>query len=477
MLWVEKYRPKTLKDVVTKKEILEKALLWANKWKSGERQKPLLLAGPPGVGKTSLALALANTMGWEVVELNASDQRSFEVVQKIVGTGVLNETISDEGEFFSSSKGRLKLIVLDEVDNIDKKADFGGEAALIRIIKQNPRQPIILIANDPYILSLELRNLTEIVTFSRIASSGIVKVLEKICLQEGIKTNKKVLEKIAENAGGDLRAAINDLQAIAEGKKEITEDDLVVGKRVQETDVFKVMQKIFKTSYSGVYNEAMLLDESPEDLLHWISENVALEYSGKSLFNAHLSLSRADIFLGRVKRRQYYRLLRYATFLMTVGVQQAKFEVKKEFTKYQRPKVWQMLFQSKESREKLDRILSKISKYSHISKSKAKFEIYPYLKILLNSLDLEKAATVAVFYDLSEEDLNFIVGEEKASKIISKVKELGLHRIDETFLSAYEKRKEPKIERKEKVEKRSEVDRDKRKKTKDLTLDGFFRDK
>ncbi|MEM2070728.1 MAG: AAA family ATPase, partial [Archaeoglobaceae archaeon] len=107
MLWVEKYRPKNLKEVVTTRDIVERILQWANKWKNGEYVKPLLLAGPPGVGKTSLALALANTMGWEFVELNASDQRSFEVIQKIVGEGAFNETISDEGEFLASSEGRM----------------------------------------------------------------------------------------------------------------------------------------------------------------------------------------------------------------------------------------------------------------------------------------------------------------------------------------------------------------------------------
>ncbi len=477
MLWVEKYRPKTLKDVVASRDVLEKVVTWAKKWKSSP-QKPLLLAGPPGVGKTSLAIALANTMGWEPVELNASDQRNWQIIQRIVGEGAFNETISDEGEFLSSASGRMKVIILDEVDNIHRKEDVGGESALIRLIKRKPRQPLILIANDPYKLSAELRNLCEMITFRRLTKTQIVKVLERICAAEGIKADRKALEAIAENAGGDLRAAINDLQAIAEGRDEIRASDVVIAKRTQETDIFKVMQKIFKTYYTGVYSEAMLLDESPEDMIHWVDENLPLEYSGEDLLKGYLVLSRADVFLGRVRRRQFYRLWKYASYLMTVGVQQVKEGRKGGFTRYQRPVVWQMLAQARRKREIFRSILKKIGEYSHVSTRKANMELYPIVKLLLNTLDVDKAAKIAAFYDFSRDELEFLVGD-RAGEIVEYIERHNLHRVeDESFLGLtatedVSKRLEVEIEAKEEKEEKERKGR-KKKRGKDLTLDSFF---
>ncbi|MEM2086122.1 MAG: replication factor C large subunit [Archaeoglobaceae archaeon] len=472
MLWSEKYRPQTLKDVLAGKEAISKVLEWVKNWQNGP-WKPMLLAGPPGVGKTSIAMAIANTMKWEFVELNASDQRNWEIINRIVGEGAFNETISDEGEFLSSKSGRLKLIVLDEVDNIHKKEDVGGESALLRIIKKKPRQPLILIANDPYRLSIELRKLCEFLEFKRLTKTQILRVLSEICVKEGIKCEKRALEEIAENAGGDLRAAINDLQAIAEGSKEITAEDLVMSKRTQEVDVFKVLQKIFKTNFSA-YNDALLLEEAPEDLIQWIEENIPLEYSGDELFKGYLALSRADIFISRVKRRQFYRLWKYATYLMTNGVQQMRREAKGGFTRYKRPQTWQFLFQTKQKRELKEGILKKISNFSHLSTKKAKIEMLPILTFLLKNLDVEKSAKIAVFYQMNREELEFLVGE-KAEEILEFIEKNRLHRVDETWIyPEYEDAKPLEVpELKEEIEKPKE-ERQKERKVRDLTLDSFF---
>ncbi len=409
LLWVEKYRPKTIDDVVAGKKVVEPIVSWAEEWKKGNKQKPLLLAGPPGLGKTSIALAVANTYGWEPTELNASDQRNLKIINRIVGEGAFSSV-------FEGGTTNHRLLILDEVDNIHGREDYGGESALRKILKRNPPQPFILIANEPYKLSPSLRNLCKVVTFRRLTPNQIASVLSRIVKQEGLEANKDALKAIADNSGGDLRAAINDLQAIARRKTRVKAEDVKLAKRTQEGDIFKVLVKVFKKLDPEVYYDSMQLDETPEDLIAWMEENLPLDYSGEDLFRGYMVLSNADIFLSRVRRRQYYRLWKYAGYLITAGVQQVKDEERGGFTKYRRPEVWKKLFQTKSRRTKLDKILAKIGRKSHLSKKSAYSEMYYAVSMLLSTLDNERAAGIAAFYEFDEEDLVFIMGDEKRAE-------------------------------------------------------------
>ena len=231
--WTEKYRPQTLSAVVGHNKALEELKAWAVTWLHGiPENRAVVLYGKAGIGKTTTAHALAREMGWEVIELNASDQRTADVIEKVVGSA------SQMGNLTGSKTKRL--IIMDEADNIHGTSDRGGERAIVELIKKT-NHPIILIANELYDMSAGLRTACKPVQFNSVMSRSMIPALKRIVEVEGIKCDLGVLEKIAENANGDLRSAINDLQAIAQGKTLLKMDDIVTSDRDSKENIFKVL--------------------------------------------------------------------------------------------------------------------------------------------------------------------------------------------------------------------------------------------
>jgi len=192
MLWTEKYRPKSFDKLIGNAKAKKEIKQWINGWKKGEPQKPLLLVGPPGTGKTTMAHLIAQEFS-DYVELNASDKRSYDIIMSTVGEASATRSFFDAG---------LKLIILDEVDGIHGNDDRGGTKAIGNIIKKG-KHPLILAANDFYSKRLKtIKTKTNVIKIPRLHTNSIGAFLKKICREEGVKFDDDVIKSLLKDLQG-----------------------------------------------------------------------------------------------------------------------------------------------------------------------------------------------------------------------------------------------------------------------------------
>jgi replication factor C large subunit len=418
MDWAEKYRPARLEDIVGNTTAIRQIAAWAMNWTN--KSKPLLIYGKPGIGKTSSAYALANDMGWDVIELNASDQRTAAVIEHIAGVGSVTASLTGSVR---------KLIVLDEADNLQGTADRGGAKAIIECIRK-AQQPMILIANDLYGLSPELRFRCEPVQFKAIPARSIGPRLKYLCASEKITCSDAAIRSIAESAEGDIRSAVNMLYASAIGRDRLEDLQVHTSQKDERVSIFSLITAIFHTTPD---DELMRLsydvDDTPETIEQWVEGNVHLLPTPSAVAEGYRHLSRADEYLGYTYRRQYYTLWRYATAVMLLGVADAA-GGKGIHTRIMPPERWQKMSTAKKQKAIRIITLNKIAGTMHIPQNTLREN---YLDIISLLVEHDPATYVReLMFDAdqlnfflhdkarSQEIIKYLLSEEKAGKELEK---------------------------------------------------------
>jgi len=265
-----KYRPKLLDEVENQEEAKAKLKDYILNYNKKYKGKVLLLYGPPGSGKTSSVYALANELQWEVLEINASDERNAIHIHRIVGEASKGKPLFAKG----------RIILVDEVDGLSGREDKGGVGALVKVAKES-KWPIICTANDPWDQKLKkLREIAITVEYKRLSPKHVFNVLKRIVTKEKLPVEDKVLWEIAYKSGGDLRAALNDLDAMKKAGIFTIEFVKALGSREQEQDIFKALGIMFKTtSLTTAVSAFNNIDMEFDEIFPWLEENIPVEYN------------------------------------------------------------------------------------------------------------------------------------------------------------------------------------------------------
>ena len=421
MLWTDKYRPQSLDEVVgnnKEKKIIQE---WVSKWKSGNPQQPLLLVGPPGIGKTTLALIIAKEFS-EYIELNASDKRSQDVIKSTIGESSSTRSLFGD---------EYKLIIMDEVDGIHGTNDRGGVRAIGEIIK-NSKHPMILIANDFYSKRLQsIKPKCTVIKMKKSRWNSINALLKKIAANEGIKVNPAAMKEIAVKSQGDVRSAINTLQALSD-KDTVLEVKDVEDLRIKDdrSDIFNAITGVLKSKNPQHVREALRVDEDPTLVMEYIAENIPREYTNKNeIKKAYENIAKADLYFGRAQSSRNYGYWRYASDFMGIGVSSSKKETYKKFTKIQTPTIFTLMGRNRGKRNLRDGIAEKMSDKMHISHAIA-ISMFPYLEIMFKNDEL--AWEISDFLDLEENEIKRFRSRKIPKKVITKMeKQKAQMRVEE----------------------------------------------
>jgi len=404
MDWAEKYRPAHLADLVGNTTAVRQIADWAKNW--SRKSKPLLIYGKPGIGKTSSAIALANDMNWEVIELNASDQRTAAVIERIAGAGSTTASLT------GSSR---KLIILDEADNLQGTADRGGAKAIIECIRET-RQPMILIANDLYGLSPEIRTRCEPVQFKAVPARSIAPRLKYLCAAEKIACSDAAVHAIAESAEGDIRSAVNMLYASAIGRTSLEDSGVHTSQKDERVSIFTLISALFgKSSDSELLRLSYDVDDTPETIEQWVEGSIQFMPDAHAAGTAFRHLARADEYLGYTYRRQYHTLWRYATAIMLLGAADAA-GGKGLHARIMPPERWQRMSTAKKQKTIRIATLNKVSGMMHIPQNTLRESYLGTISMLVEQDPAGYARDLAFDAD----QLNFFLNDRAKSQEIIK---------------------------------------------------------
>ena len=384
-MWSEKYRPQIISDMVGNEEARAAITEWFVKWKKGT--KPLLLVGPPGIGKTTIAYLVAKQFGYDMIGLNASDVRSKSRINEILMPVLGNVSVLG-----------TPMIFVDEVDGIHGRGDYGGASALVDILK-DPTVPIVLAANnDDSDKMKSIKKVVKTIQFKKIPPRLLRVYLENILKKQSAKLSPGSLIKVIDKSKGDIRSMINLTQSLETGFNPQTDQSF---ESVNVEDGVNAFFKANSIEEARGVLYSMRIDPR-EKINAFYSSIITSELDTQTLAKYLEIMSTADMLFGRIMKTQNWRLLRYLNDTLIKLYQN---DDRIRYTKYNLS--WPLLNRIRWDGAKIKSLSNVMARKLHLSSSSFVTLCLPYVLFCIKNktLELELEET---FGDIIEKEIELI---------------------------------------------------------------------
>ena len=395
-LWTDKHRPRTLGEIAGQQKTIHDILSWLSEWKPGNG---LFLHGPPGIGKNLIVETIAKENGYDLLQLDASDERNQKGIESALGGSTKIKPLFHKGRF----------VLIDEIDGISGRSDRGGITGVVKIIRDSV-YPVFVIANEPYKPKLKpLKTCCKLIKVPKVRSPSVEKRLREICAAEGLEHNGDSLKNLARWSQGDMRSAINDLQMICNGKTCVMDSDMEsLGFRERKNEFYNILPTIFHSRRIDATRKAIWDSEmDPDEAFWWIEQNLQLEVNRENLADALEVLSKADMFRAKVVKQQNWRFKAFMVDLMS-SVSLFRSE-SHGYAPYKPPKKLIDLGRTRIRRAMIKSLSERIGSVVHNSTGVVRREYFPYLKILLKNPEKEPEKSDFTI-ELDDEDIKLLKG-------------------------------------------------------------------
>lgn len=412
MMWSELYRPMKVQQMVGNEGARLAAVKWLSGWVDGSR--PLLLIGPPGIGKTTLVHTLSLQFNYDLIELNASDNRNKIGIE----TRIL-PMFRNEGLF-----GRKLLLFLDEVDGLSGREDTGGIDSLINIMKE-PTIPVIMAANTKNTKIKDLAKICKVIELNSIPPRLLMIFLDNVLKEENKQLSLDNKVSVVNNSKGDIRSMLNNAQSKCAGYNSTRSDTFEIDIAEAINGYFSMSEfeeaENFLSQADAAYLDprfGMSAEERRKDMINALfSSIVSSPIDLEGLAEALNVLSKIDVIVGRMAQNRYWRLMKYLDVMIAYGLFSNTRQKGIKYNQY--GVIWPLMNHIFVRGQSMKNLLLSLSKQTHVTKSIFGSIYFPYLLQLLidKKIDLREFSNISNLDEKSGEaltkEMDLIMGKKK----------------------------------------------------------------